>query len=352
MVPFDGSSPGRTVGPPGAACTDGGWSPDGKWIYVSSNAGGKFHIWRQRFSGGEPEPITSGATEEEGVAVAPDGQSLVTSVGLQESEVWIRDAAGERRISSEGFAYRPQFSPDRKKLFYQTESGASRGFPMGELREADLATGQSERLLTGFLVTGYDISADGKQIVFASTHEGRGPRIWLAPLDRRSAPRRLSSSDEDMPLFMPTGDIMFRASERNANFLCRMKSDGTGRERVLPNPIIEALAISPDGAFVLAGAAVADEDMPFGLVAFPLHGGTPQRICNACYGRRTFAIPLRAGRMLPPLPPNGIKSRSDLDSISGLRVIDHPFAVPGPDLATYAYTRTSVHRNLYRIPLP
>src|SRR5438094_4675419 len=107
---------------------------------------GKFHIWRQRFSGGEPEPITSGATEEEGVAVAPDGQSLVTSVGLQESEVWIRDAAGERRISSEGFAYRPQFSPDRKKLFYQTESGASRGFPMGELREADLATGQSERL--------------------------------------------------------------------------------------------------------------------------------------------------------------------------------------------------------------
>jgi Tol biopolymer transport system component len=374
VVPFDGSSPGRPVGPPGAACTDGGWSPDGKSIYVSSNAGGKFHIWRQRFSGGEPEPITSGATEEEGLAVAPDGQSLVTSVGLQESEVWIRDATGERRISSEGFAYGPQFSPDRKKLFYLAESGASRGFPMGELREADLATGQSERLLTGFVVTGYDISADGKQIVFASTHEGRGPRIWLAPLDRRSAPRRLSSSDEDMPLFMPTGDIMFRASERNANFLCRMKSDGTGRERVLPNPIIEALAISPDGAFVLAGAAVADEDMPFGLVAFPLHGGTAQRICNACYGgwtpngsylvldwfgagamdanRKTFAIPLRDGRMLPPLPPNGIKSRSDLDSISGLRVIDHPFAVPGPDLATYAYTRTSVHRNLYRIPLP
>jgi hypothetical protein len=324
-------------------------------------------------SGGEPEQIASGATDEEGVTVAPDGRSLVTSVGLEESEVWIHEAAGERRISSEGFAYGPHFSPDRKKLFYLTDPGARQGFPMGELREVDLATGQSERLLSGFLVTSYDISADGKHIVFASTHETKGPRIWLAPLDRRSAPRRLSSADEDLPLFMPAGDIVFRASERNANFLYHMKPDGTGRERLLPNPVIDATAISPDGAFMLAGAPVADEDLPYGLVAFPLHGGTPQRICH-CYGRwtpdggylvldwwgaagmdssrKTFAIPLRNGKMLPPLPPNGIKSRSELDSIPGLRVIDHPSAVPGPDLATYAFMRTSVHRNLYRIPLP
>ena len=374
VVSFDGSSTGRTVGPPGSACKDGGWAPDGKWIYVSANAGGKFHIWRQRLSGGEPEQITSGATEEEGVAVAPDGQSLITSVGQEESEVWIHDAGGERRLSSEGYAHEPQFSPDRKKLFYLTDTGAREGFPIGELWEADLATGQSERLLQGFLVTSYDISADGKQIVFASTHQTKGPRIWLAPLDRRSAPRRLSSADEDRPLFMPGGDIVFRASERNANFLYRMKPDGTARERVLPNPIIDTTGISPDGAFVLVGVAVADEDMPFGLVAFSLHGGTPQRICTPCFGRwtpdggylvldpwgsggmdanrKTFAIPLHNGRMLPPLPPNGIKSRSDLDAIPGLRVIDQPSAVPGPDLAAYAFTRTSVHRNLYRIPLP
>ena len=180
VVPFDGSSAGRRVGPPGSACTDGGWSPDGNWIYLSSNASGKFHIWRQRSNGGDPEQITSGATEEQGVTVAPDGQSLVTSVGMKESEVWIRDATGERRISSEGFAYGPKFSQDRKKLFYLTDSGASQGFPMGDLRETDLAAGQSERLLPGFLVTSYDISADGKHIVFASTHETSGPRIWLA----------------------------------------------------------------------------------------------------------------------------------------------------------------------------
>ncbi|MBZ5593671.1 MAG: protein kinase [Acidobacteriia bacterium] len=374
VVPFDGSSPGRVVGPPLGACKDGGWSPDGEWVYVSSNTGGTFHIWRQRSSGGEPEQITASATEEEGVAVAPDGRSLITSVGLEESEVWIHDQAGERRVSSEGFAQSPRFSPDGKKLFYLNHQLARQGFPMGEIWEADVATGQTERLLPGIFVTSFDISPDGKQIAFAATHEGKDPRIWAAPLDHRSSPRRLSSSPEDVPLFTPAGDIVFRASEGNTNFAYRMKPDGSARQRLLPNPVIEPVAISPDGAFLLAGAAVADEDWSFSLVAIPLNGGTTQRVCMPCFGRwtpdsrflvldmwgsatmdasrKTFAIPLREGRMLPPVPPNGIKTRADLDAIPGIRVIDAPAAVFGPSLTTYAFARTSVHRNLYRIPLP
>jgi len=68
--------------------------------------------------------------------------------------------------------------------------------------------------------------------------------------------------------------------------------------------------------------------------------------------RKTFAIPLRDGKMLRPLLPHGIKSLADLDAIPGVRVIDASGAVLGPSLTTYAFTRTSVHRNLYRIPLP
>jgi serine/threonine protein kinase len=41
---------------------------------------------------------------------------------------------------------------------------------------------------------------------------------------------------------------------------------------------------------------------------------------------------LHDGQMLPPLPPNGIKSRSELDAIPGLRVIDHPFRHSGAGL--------------------
>ena len=99
--PMDGSSQGRQVGPPGAGCTFGAWSPDGKWMYLTSNAGGANHIWRQRFPDGQPEQITSGPTEEEGIAMAPDGRSFVTAVALQSSSLGftMHAASGRFRCS-------------------------------------------------------------------------------------------------------------------------------------------------------------------------------------------------------------------------------------------------------------
>ena len=70
VIPFDGSSAGRQVGPEGS-CTWAQWSPDGKWMYftVDTRAAG-FHVWRQRFPDGPPQQLTpSGASEEEGLAM-------------------------------------------------------------------------------------------------------------------------------------------------------------------------------------------------------------------------------------------------------------------------------------------
>src|SRR5262249_1038840 len=54
IVPFDGSSPARLVGPPGAAGTGGGWAPGGEWVYLTTNAGGGHHPWRRGVSEGGP----------------------------------------------------------------------------------------------------------------------------------------------------------------------------------------------------------------------------------------------------------------------------------------------------------
>ena len=81
VVPLQGPQAGRIVGPRQAKCTYAAWSPDGQWMYFSADVGEGFHIWRQRFPDGVPEQITFGPTEEEGVAMGPDGQSLVSSVG-------------------------------------------------------------------------------------------------------------------------------------------------------------------------------------------------------------------------------------------------------------------------------
>ena len=48
LVPFDGSSAGRQVGPQGT-CLSAAWSPDGRWMYFGAVVGGSWDLWRQRF---------------------------------------------------------------------------------------------------------------------------------------------------------------------------------------------------------------------------------------------------------------------------------------------------------------
>src|SRR5690606_15086479 len=57
LVPVDGSSPGREVGP-AEPCTAAGWSPDGAWMYFTAGIDGQGQLWRQRFPNGKPEQLT------------------------------------------------------------------------------------------------------------------------------------------------------------------------------------------------------------------------------------------------------------------------------------------------------
>ena len=98
LIPFDGRSAGRQVGPQGA-CTSAAWSPDGKWMYFGATVGGSRTSGARSSLTERRSRLRSARLEEEGIAVAPDGRSLVTSVGTRRSAIWIHDAAGERAIS-------------------------------------------------------------------------------------------------------------------------------------------------------------------------------------------------------------------------------------------------------------
>jgi Tol biopolymer transport system component len=94
------------------------------------------YLWRQKFPDGAPEQITFGPSNEEGIAVAPDGRSLVTSVGTLRSAVWIHDAAGERSVSSEGYAGVPRLSRDGTRVFISLPRTWSYRQPAGSRRRA------------------------------------------------------------------------------------------------------------------------------------------------------------------------------------------------------------------------
>jgi serine/threonine protein kinase len=373
LLPADGSSPGKPVGPAPAQCTDAGWSPDGRWMYFSADTGHGVHTWRQRFPDGKPEQVTFGVTEEEGVHVAPDGRSFVTSIGASQSTLWIHDLRGDRQITSEGYSYGPSVSPDGGKLYYLVRTGGTESFIKGGLWVTNLATGQRQRLLPDFQMQQYRVSPDGRRLLFTAVEENGRTPVWLASLDGRTEPRKLTGMDCWDAYFGAPGEVLFECQEQIAPFVFHVKEDGSSLEKMIQTPFLVSQAVSPDGRWV----AAQDSSVWGALVLYPVGGGAPRRVCTGCsipqgtdpvppsmtwtpdgkfvylrFETSTYAIPLQPGHLLPTLPASGFPSREAIAALPGARLISHEYVYPGPDPAIYAFVKVSTQRNIYRVPIP
>jgi eukaryotic-like serine/threonine-protein kinase len=375
LISLDGQSPAKSIGPDGA-CMSAGWSPDGSWMYFAAYVQGHGHVWRQRFPDGTPEQITFGATDEEGIAVDPTGQSLITSIGVGESSIWIHDPNGERPLSSEGdvVAYwtPPSFGPDNKVIYYLMRRGQQASY--AELWRASAESGKSEVVFPGVSMTAYDISPDGKQVVYV-TPASNGTQVWLAPVDRSTPPTKLGGTGGNWPHFGARDEIIFQQTEGNSNYLERMNLDGSNRSKVVPYPITEIQSISPGHRWVIAMVPNPPEGNGAAVTAIPVDGGPAQRLC-ASYCRppwsttgkflfiqvewssrtspgRSLAIPIGPDETMPAdFPAGGIALHSEPSIVKGSQAVPRDFLVPGDDPEHYAYVNSTVHRNLYRISLP
>ncbi len=366
VVPFDRSGTVHVVGPPDRTCLAGAWSPDGKWIYLSVETTG-FHIWRQRFPDGQPEQITFGPTTQEGIAMAPDGKSLLTSVGSTDSTAWIHDSGGEHAISSEGSSRAPQYSADGSTLYFQMSSGEGRNF---ELWRRDVRSGQQEKLLPGYAVEeAYSVSGDGKYVAFSVGDKSGHSTLWIAPTNRRSSPVKLTSSgNEDLPYFLPDGDLVFRVVEPGGNFVYRMKPDGSNRRKLLAQPVLDLGAVSPDGRWLLFADASNVAEPSVVTQALPIDGGPVVTLCTGYCGgiwdasgkffyfyfealtSEFHVLPTSPATGLPNAPPQGIVGNDDLKAAKPVATISDS-VTSAVNSSTYAYVRRNTRRNLYRIPI-
>ncbi len=371
LVPFDGSSAGTPVGPPGSHCTSSAWSPDGREMYFTLSMDTGSHLWRQRFPNGAIEQLTFGPADEEGLAISPDGRSLLTSVGTEESGLWIRDASGERMLSSEGFVWGLSYSPDGRTLYYLL-SGIASGRP-SELWTLDVNSGKSRPIVQGFAIKSYDVSEDERTIVFAARAGDGRSEIWLASADHSSAPRKLSAG-EDSPFFRSGARIVFRATDGKNNYLFEMDAEGSHRHKIRAEPIVEVRGRSVDRRWAVS-MVPAQDGPPVATVLVPLDGGDEQRMCPAACSirwtpsgdrfflqpvkdvasRDALLFPLAAHEVFPKLPPGGIASVAEGASLPGSRVVHLAFpfddAVAGPMPDTFAYAKTIAHRNLFWITI-
>ncbi len=104
------------------------WSPDGRYIAYSSDRGGKFDIWVQQLSGGDPVQITKGSGNNWQPDWSPDGKYIAYRSEDGDGGLYVVPALGgaglARKIAS--FGYYPRWSPDSSRILLQTrEFGVS-----------------------------------------------------------------------------------------------------------------------------------------------------------------------------------------------------------------------------------
>jgi len=385
VVPFDGSSAGQQVGPEGS-CTWAQWSPDGKWMYftVDTWTAGS-HVWRQRFLDGAPQQLTpSGASEEEGIAIMPDGKSFITTSGTQQSAIWLHDdKTGEKQITSEGYSFFPTLSRDGKKVYCLRRVSGSHSYFSGELWVSGAATGAAERLFAGLVLTHFSISQDGKKVVFATEQGQARSGIWLGWLDGTQAPRQLTFGGEYRAFFGRPGQLLYQGTQSSPK-LMSINEDGTGQVAVSDIQIMQLQSVSPDGRWALVGVTPPGShgDRNAMAMAVPLEGGAPITVCDNCsfgfgatrssvpllswspdgqwvyvslrhfpFGSsKTAVIPVRSGDA-PPTFTKGFGGEADFARIPGARLINQDEVSPGMTPNYFVNKRRSAKANLFRIYL-
>ncbi len=147
------------------------WSPDQKWVVTGgADASGDDGLFKVPVDGGPAIRIAKGQALDP--VWSPDGSTIVyagPNVGSQSPLLAVKPdgspvALPAIQLRREGGGSRTRFMPDSGKLVYMQGLVIAQDF-----RLLDLATGQS-RQLTKFdhsaAMWGFDVSPDGKQIVF------------------------------------------------------------------------------------------------------------------------------------------------------------------------------------------
>ena len=151
------------------------WSPDGQWIAVTAETSEGNRIFKVSLKTGEPERLTEKPSTN--ALWSPDGQRIAyydwSAGSATEPILAVRPDKSAASMPS-GLAYRGtgdgyRFMPDGKSIVIL----------QGQFREQDfwlvnLDTGerrQLTRLKAGYSVRNFDVSADGKEILFDRVQE-------------------------------------------------------------------------------------------------------------------------------------------------------------------------------------
>jgi hypothetical protein len=137
--------------------------------------------------------------------------------------------------------------------------------------------------------------------------------------------------------------------------------------------VVDAMAVSPDGRWIIASSPVSNSESPAETMAFAVDGSKILPVCQGYCGmdwdasgkfaylkyflkfkeayenEAVTVLPVQQDTGLPKLPPGGITSKDVLVKANLATVPSNVESVVSPSL--YAYAVQNIRRNLFRIPL-
>ena len=148
------------------------WSPDGKWIAIAAEQGKGARLFKVPVAGGSPVRLVDSVSSNP--AWSPDGRFILYSGTPRARNVPVKAVTPDGKpfpfpqlsVDRDGDSYR--FLPDAKQLVVKQG-----GFRRQDFWLLDLATGsrrQITRLKPGESIQRFDVTPDGKRVVFE--------RVW------------------------------------------------------------------------------------------------------------------------------------------------------------------------------
>ena len=268
------------------------WSPDGKFLYFSSDRSGSMNLWRVRMDEetgrtlAEPEPVTSGASGEEMyLTLSSDGRRLAYGVQDRRANIMMVDfdpsagtVVGDPIAVTEGSlpvgSVEP--SPDGTSLvFYRV--GVQEDIFVSN------ADGTGVRRLTNdsYFDRYPRWSPDGARISFYS-NRGSGYQLWTINPDGSSL-RQLTNDPGDLAhsAWSPDGSLVAYTDFVTGSFIMEVEDQSVQTLPALTDgsEFFVAFSWSPDGNW-LAGAGFDARRIPeeTGVYVYSLESGQYERL--------------------------------------------------------------------------
>jgi Tol biopolymer transport system component len=204
------------------------WMPDGRELVFSSNRAGRQSLWRLAVSGGRPEPAGVGGEGAVAPSISRQGGRLAYAYEERDTNIWrierpqLKSRSGAGRegqptkfIASKREDTAPQFSPDGRKIAFQSSRSGSLEI---WISDNDGSHPVQLTFFGGPQAGSPRWSPDSQRIAFDSPRKGN-TEIYVVSADGGS-PRQLTvgTSDSVRPSWSKDGRSIYFGSKRSGDW--------------------------------------------------------------------------------------------------------------------------------------